>query len=242
MVAAFLDKRTMSVKVNGTLSAPKRVKGGSPQGTRLGNFLFVCTIDNIEDALEAEEDSESGSEGEEHDQSLGLRNLAGRICAIRRFDSGVDKTSTPYKCDTGDGVIRYEDMSGRFCYEPTPEKVPTPRPTGWKSVEPWADKYIDDLNIGQKHCITECCSVFSTAREKRLLNAEQCENTFKIVRKNATRLGMKINTSKTQLLCISGANFCETESFIETCEGERCLLYTSPSPRDRQKSRMPSSA
>ena len=25
-------------------------------------------------------------------------------------------------------------------------------------------------------------------------------------------------------------------------EGERCLLYTSPSPRDRQKSRMPSSA
>ena len=25
-------------------------------------------------------------------------------------------------------------------------------------------------------------------------------------------------------------------------EGEDCLLYTSPSPRDRQKSRMPSSA
>ena len=25
-------------------------------------------------------------------------------------------------------------------------------------------------------------------------------------------------------------------------KGERCLLYTSPSPRDRQKSRMPSSA
>ena len=25
-------------------------------------------------------------------------------------------------------------------------------------------------------------------------------------------------------------------------ERERCLLYTSPSPRDRQKSRMPSSA
>ena len=25
-------------------------------------------------------------------------------------------------------------------------------------------------------------------------------------------------------------------------EGDNCLLYTSPSPRDRQKSRMPSSA
>ena len=28
----------------------------------------------------------------------------------------------------------------------------------------------------------------------------------------------------------------------ETNEDEACLLYTSPSPRDRQKSRMPSSA
>ena len=28
----------------------------------------------------------------------------------------------------------------------------------------------------------------------------------------------------------------------ETTEKESCLLYTSPSPRDRQKSRMPSSA
>ena len=29
---------------------------------------------------------------------------------------------------------------------------------------------------------------------------------------------------------------------VETDEGITCLLYTSPSPRDRQKSRMPSSA
>ena len=31
---------------------------------------------------------------------------------------------------------------------------------------------------------------------------------------------MKINTAKTQLLCISGANFCDTESFIDTEGGE----------------------
>ena len=42
----------------------------------------------------------------------------------------------------------------------------------------------------------------------------------------------------------------QTVSFLQTKRGERddyvfnkgCLLYTSPSPRDRQKSRMPSSA
>ena len=32
-----------------------------------------------------------------------------------------------------------------------------------------------------------------------------------------------------------------TDTFLDG-EGNTCLLYTSPSPRDRQKSRMPSSA
>ena len=32
------------------------------------------------------------------------------------------------------------------------------------------------------------------------------------------------------------------KNFKEAAEAYSCLLYTSPSPRDRQKSRMPSSA
>ena len=36
---------------------------------------------------------------------------------------------------------------------------------------------------------------------------------------------------------------CEVVTFTaDLGQGEDCLLYTSPSPRDRQKSRMPSSA
>ena len=31
-------------------------------------------------------------------------------------------------------------------------------------------------------------------------------------------------------------------SYLAHTQGKNCLLYTSPSPRDRQKSRMPSSA
>ena len=39
------------------------------------------------------------------------------------------------------------------------------------------------------------------------------------------------------------ASFCsETCWQVKHCKGTSCLLYTSPSPRDRQKSRMPSSA
>ena len=33
-----------------------------------------------------------------------------------------------------------------------------------------------------------------------------------------------------------------TQRYVESVKYNGCLLYTSPSPRDRQKSRMPSSA
>ena len=39
----------MRFKVYNHLSACREVKGGSPQGTKIGNFLFIATIDNIED-------------------------------------------------------------------------------------------------------------------------------------------------------------------------------------------------
>ena len=41
---------------------------------------------------------------------------------------------------------------------------------------------------------------------------------------------------------LSKGNFTSSEAESNDEESEDCLLYTSPSPRDRQKSRMPSSA
>ena len=35
---------------------------------------------------------------------------------------------------------------------------------------------------------------------------------------------------------------CSTKQTESSCQPKRCLLYTSPSPRDRTRSRMPSSA
>ena len=46
--------------------------------------------------------------------------------------------------------------------------------------------------------------------------------------------------------CIASLEAIPTAGWLQimltTCMMETCLLYTSPSPRDRQKSRMPSSA
>ena len=45
IIAALLRDRSMSIKVGNVLSASRHIKGGSPQGTKFGNFLFTVTID-----------------------------------------------------------------------------------------------------------------------------------------------------------------------------------------------------
>ena len=81
------------------------------------------TINHIEDSLDGfppvigrEDDNE---EGERDEDQLGLRGLAGRVAAVRRFDSGVAVASTPCKVATTDGVLRYFDTSGREDTEET---------------------------------------------------------------------------------------------------------------------------
>ena len=41
---------------------------------------------------------------------------------------------------------------------------------------------------------------------------------------------------------LTSTDFDTTQGVMITADSDNCLLYTSPSPRDRQKSRMPSSA
>ena len=50
IIGSFLTSRTMSVKVGQTLSKPRIVLGGVPQGSILGVFLFNATIDTFEAA------------------------------------------------------------------------------------------------------------------------------------------------------------------------------------------------
>ena len=49
-----------------------------------------------------------------------------------------------------------------------------------------------------------------------------------------SKLGMKV--------ILSGRNKNSLQDTQERCKANTCLLYTSPSPRDMRRSRMPSSA
>ena len=95
-----------------------------------------------------------------------------------------------------------------------------------------------------------------------LLMTASAANAGGIVSKHASSVQLTVDAARTQATRI-GSSFSISGSNIDTTDGSTagavsagtitsgvynpgtitaCLLYTSPSPRDRQKSRMPSSA
>ena len=66
--------------------------------------------------------------------------------------------------------------------------------------------------------------VLSRKKDESIVLDGQIEITVLKIKGNTVRLGIK------------------APSNIKVLRGELCLLYTSPSPRDKRQSRMPSSA
>ena len=148
--------------------------------------------------------------------------MAGRIGAIRRFDSGVAVSSTPRKAGTTDGVLRYVDESGRQDSTWNTEVDRTLLdPQEWPPFMPWSLKYVDDVNAGERLCLRNATSIFSQAKEQKILQAAECQKIFGIICDNAARIGMVVNPKKTQLLCVSPAIYSDVSAFIITPDGEK---------------------
>lgn len=112
MISTFLCGRQIRFKVGATLSSLRTVRGGSPQGTRLGNYLFTVTIEAIEE--------QNGTLSKilppqiKTDECAIEKTRPKRIVStpISRFTSNeFSMKSTPMKKTAG--VLRYQDQSGR---------------------------------------------------------------------------------------------------------------------------------
>lgn len=65
MLAAFLNGRTMTVRLEGTTSEPRRINAGAPQGSVLGCYLFNVGVDDLKEEFREEEDA-SNNQTEAH--------------------------------------------------------------------------------------------------------------------------------------------------------------------------------
>ena len=132
----------------------------------------------------------------------------------------------------------------------------------WQAALALFLRYIDDGFCLLRINFENSFGFTVNGQKHRVKHTLQAQNVFRHVVRNAERIGMVVNAKKTAMICVSGASDYKADAFILDSDQNRigctnkikalglhlsnrldiCLLYTSPSPRDRQKSRMPSSA
>ena len=94
-------------------------------------------------------------------------------------------------------------------------------PPGWldrNGVVPYT--YIDDSNGCERLNLANKIKTYSCNRQTTLIHAKKSETFFKRVEERSSRLGMKINAKKTQLLCVSPSGS-DTRSFVRISGDER---------------------
>ena len=103
-----------------------------------------------------------------------------------------------------------------------------------------AEKTIADLKV--LHEQTRGASDAARAaveQNARLMEHQLAERTKLLNQLDQVKMQEKVAQAVQQ---INGTNSDSSTPSLEHVRDKICLLYTSPSPRDRQKSRMPSSA
>ena len=171
IVASFLTSRTMRVKVGSDLSEPRDVKGGVPQGSLLGVFLFNCAIDLFEEESEDVED----------------------------YNEGADNTRRPVG----------EDLSMTRDYLHLPQ---------WQAQLLQVLKYVDDNILNE---LVNFEDVHTDVHGYRTKRATRTEALFRTIVAWAESVGMKVNSAKTQMMCVSNSRSYIPAVFIEDAQGNQ---------------------
>ena len=101
----------------------------------------------------------------------------------------------------------------------SPQKLPK-KTAKWKDRPPLCLKYVDDnLQISRVNMETALHGLTEDGRNARRKHAVQCQNDFRYVTRRAEERGMRVNTSKTAMLCVSGAQSYEAHSYIKDATG-----------------------
>ena len=145
------------------------------------------------------------------------------------------------------------------------ELVKDPSPDIWVGNDPFPSRYVllarlklwldqEDAHAVLSHQIRKVAKQ-TRCGDKGQIGNDDVKTRLALVllreavRGNGANIGLlvyiNIGVSSESVMELTGSNInsdYRVSASLQQAIGEACLLYTSPSPRDRQKSRMPSSA
>lgn len=227
MVRAFLTERTMSVKIGEARSTPRRVNGGSPQGSILANYLFCVTTDQLGECAEKINEQAEGERTASFDNNgveIGEHDGAvNNISPIQRPVEDIELgTSDEEEEVLASHFIHFRPRNRLYDSENEVSEVANQSeinrvfgiPEGWLEHPIETKVYIDDLNAIEK--IIQTNSVSTITQSKRILkvHAPKSEELFEELKLTSDRIKMKINQRKTQMLCISASIHDNIYSYI----------------------------
>ena len=207
LVRAFLTNRRVQAKIEGQLSRPKGLNGGSPQGSILGCLLYCIATQQLDGSLlrtnteirdvvppDRPPPAPPDPPGDvEMGENVGMGLLVGEVPGISlEVSLSSHSGASDDSFHTADGSL--DDSTG----EGTIDLV--------KYVDDTTTLEIVDGRSGIRH--------FSTARTTELLPAPLTEKLMKRIYERASEIGMVVNCGKIQLLVISPSNGCTSSTRI----------------------------
>ena len=212
LVTSFLSGRSMRVKVGSTLSDPRPLSGGSPQGSILGGYLYCATTQQIDTTpLERR--------GIVRPPTTTATPAAAPSPGSITSEDGMGLLpATPPSSGIEDGDVTgtLSDLSFRTAGSPetpSPELLmPDQAPHGNNNTIML--KYIDDTTTVTTIPMQAAVRHIGPAKPSELIWAEEVEAIFRGIIWKAEEIGMIVNCKKTQLLCISTDNGYNTTASI----------------------------
>ena len=218
MLYTFLEGRKMRVKIDNVFSEPLPINGGSPQGTLLGNLIFIVTTSELEKDLTYETNTgtneviietfaNDGDTFPEAETSLDMSSNSDVFPAGFFKRSRYNVLASSSSEDDGaaelDNSIRDHELIRSELL-----------PADWDPGPPMVVKYVDDILGTEALYIPAGKKHLSTKKQTTSMYAKQSEELIAQITDKAAAVGLKVNGKKTQMLCVNAAVSTCVSSYI----------------------------
>ena len=219
MLYAFLECRKMSVRIGTSMSDPLPINGGSPQGTLLGNLIFIVATSELDKDIEYSEINHDSIPSDnrllqpedqpvhfnEEEFSTDRESPESTTSSIRFFRDSNIRTfpdSSSDSSETERSMIEYEEIRATLI------------PENWSPGRPQIVKYVDDILGSEKICFTAGKLHSTTSKQTSTVNALRSEELIASITMSAAEIGLGVNAKKTQMICVSSSAAIDVTTFI----------------------------
>ena len=207
LIRSFLTKRSMRVRIADSLSQPRLLKGGSPQGSILGCCLYCATTQQIGADL-AREGGQIVAEAPSTRSPPPDRVVDNNHVPVADPGFELMEALAPEAMSSDDSFVTAEGP------DLTPPEFDNTLDSSDQGQEPpLVVKYVDDTTVVSTLNKDEAIRHISSAAPSEIIPAPVMEHLMSKIVERSDSIGMVVNCKKTQLVLISSDNgYCSSSS------------------------------